>query len=103
MRRLIDSQMIGQTIKSLRKAKNLTQEELAEIVGYSVRNIRRIENYGTTSIDVVNTFADVFEISAIDILEGCFYFAQKKHWRPSPYNVYSNLLFIHMHARLSYK
>ena len=78
MRRLIDSQMIGQTIKSLRKAKNLTQEELAEIVGYSVRNIRRIENYGTTSIDVVNTFADVFEISAIDILEGCFYFAQKK-------------------------
>ena len=77
MRRLIDSQMIGQTIKSLRKAKNLTQEELAEIVGYSVRNIRRIENYGTTSIDVVNTFSDVFEISAIDILEGCFYFAQK--------------------------
>jgi len=104
MSKLIDSRMIGKTIKSLRKANNLTQSELADIVGYSVRNIRRIENDGTTSIDVVNTFADIFEVSAIDILEGCFYFAKiKKHWWPSPYNVYSNLLFIHMHARLSYK
>lgn len=105
MSKYIDSQMIGKTIKSLRKANNLTQEELAEIVGYSVRNIRRIENYGTTSIDVVNTFADVFKVSAIDILLGClcFFIKQKKHWQSSPYNVYSNLLFIHMHARLSYK
>ena len=104
MRKLIDSQKIGQTIKSLRIANNLTQSELADIVGYSVRNIRRIENDGTTSIDVVNTFADIFKVSAIDILEGCFYFIKiKKHWQSSPYNVYSNLLFIHMHARLSYK
>ena len=77
MSKLIDSRMIGKTIKSLRKANNLTQSELADIVGYSVRNIRRIENDGTTSIDVVNTFADIFEVSAIDILEGCFYFAKK--------------------------
>ena len=74
MRKLIDSRMIGQTIKSLRKANNLTQSELADIVGYSVRNIRRIENDGTTSIDIVNTFADVFKVSALDILEGCFYY-----------------------------
>lgn len=105
MSTLIDSRKIGKTIKSLRKANNLTQSELADIIGYSVRNIRRIENYGTTSIDVVNTFAEFFKVSAIDILQGCFYFfyKQKKHWRSSPYNVYSNLLFIHMHARLSYK
>ena len=105
MSTLIDSRKIGKTIKSLRKANNLTQAELADIVGYSVRNIRRIENDGTTSIDVVNTFADIFEVSAIDILQGCFYFCsnKKKHWQSSPYNVYSNLLFIHMHARLSYK
>ena len=78
MSKYIDSQMIGKTIKSLRKANNLTQEELAEIVGYSVRNIRRIENYGTTSIDVVNTFADVFKVSAIDILLGCLCFFIKQ-------------------------
>ena len=78
MSKLIDSQMIGKTIKFLRKVNNLTQEQLADMVGYSVRNIRRIENYGTTSIDVVNTFADIFKVSAIDILQGCLYFFTNK-------------------------
>ena len=71
----IDSQMIGKTIKTLRQSRNWTQNQLADIVGYSVRNLRRIENDGTGSIDVVNTFADVFDISALDILNGdvfCF-------------------------------
>ena len=71
----INSQMIGQSIKSLRQERNWTQEFLAEHVGYSVRNLRRIENGGTDSIDVVNTFAEVFKVSALDILNGCFLFA----------------------------
>ena len=70
MSKRIDSQMIGHTIKSLRLSRNWTQEYLAETVGYSVRNLRRIENDGTGSIDVVNTFADTFEVSAMDILNG---------------------------------
>lgn len=78
MSRLIDSHLIGKKIKSLRKANNLTQSELADIVGYSVRNIRRIENNGTASIDVVNTFADIFKVSALDILDGCFFLLKNK-------------------------
>ena len=74
MSKLIDSRLIGQTIKQLRLSKNWTQDYLADIVGYSVRNLRRIENDGTGSIDVVNTFADIFEVSALDILNGCFLF-----------------------------
>lgn len=70
MSKLIDSRLVGQTIKQLRLSRNWTQDHLADIVGYSVRNLRRIENDGTTSIDVVNTFANIFEISAIDILDG---------------------------------
>ena len=70
MSKIIDSRLIGQTIKALRLSKNWTQDYLADIVGYSVRNLRRIENDGTGSIDVVNTFADIFEVSAIDILSG---------------------------------
>ena len=70
----LDSRVIGQTIKSLRLSRNWTQDHLANIVGYSVRNLRRIENDGTSSIDVINTFAEVFKVSAIDILfRGCFY------------------------------
>ena len=68
MSKLIDSRLVGQTIKQLRLSRNWTQDHLADIVGYSVRNLRRIENDGTISIDVVNTFANIFEVSAIDIL-----------------------------------
>lgn len=70
MRKLINSRLVGQTIKHLRVSRNLTQDQLADIVGYSVRNLRRIENDGTISIDVVNTFAATFEVSALDILNG---------------------------------
>lgn len=66
----IDSHLIGQAIKHLRLSRNWTQDHLADLAFYSVRNIRRIENEGTTSIDVVNTFAEIFGISALDILTG---------------------------------
>ena len=66
----INQRSIGQSIKSLRQLNNWTQEQLADKAFYSVRNIRRIENEGTTSIDIVNTFAEIFGVSAFDILDG---------------------------------
>lgn len=76
MSKKIDIQVVGETIKTLRLSRNWTQDRLAEVAGYSVRNLRRIENDGTGSIDVINTFADIFQVSALDILTGCllFYF-----------------------------
>lgn len=81
---LIDSRLIGQTIKHLRLSRNWTQDYLADIVGYSVRNLRRIENDGTVSIDIVNTFADIFEVSAMDILSGdvSFFSIKKVDFHP---------------------
>ncbi len=73
MSALIDSRLVGRSIKRLRLSRNWTQDYLADVVGYSVRNLRRIENDGTTSIDVVNTFANIFRVSAIDILTGCLF------------------------------
>ena len=70
MSRLIDSRLIGNTIRQLRLQRHLTQNELAETIGYSTRNLRRIETEGTTNIDVVNTFAEFFGVEALDILEG---------------------------------
>ena len=66
----IDVRLVGKSIRQLRLSRHWTQEYLANAVGYSVRNLRRIETDGTGSIDIVNTFADIFEVSAIDILEG---------------------------------
>ena len=77
MSKTIDSRLIGQTIKHLRLSKNWTQDKLAEIAGYSVRNLRRIENDGTTNIDIVNIFADIFDVSAIDILSGDVFLLSK--------------------------
>lgn len=71
---LIQSEKIGQTIKILRMKNEMTQEELADRIGYSVRNIRRIENNGTNNIETVNEFATIFNVSALDILSGCFLF-----------------------------
>ena len=68
MKKTINSRLIGQTIRTLRLKNNLTQDVLAELIGYSARNIRRIENPGTTNIEVVNTFAEFFNVSAFDIL-----------------------------------
>ncbi len=75
----IDSRLIGETIKTLRLSRNWTQDYLASAVGYSVRNLRRIENSGTGSIDVVNTFAELFGVSAIDILNGDVFFLLFSH------------------------
>ncbi len=75
---LIDSRLVGQSIKHLRLSRNWTQDHLADVVGYSVRNLRRIENDGTTSIDVVNTFAELFGVSALDILDGDVFCLIKK-------------------------
>ena len=83
MRKLINSHLVGQSIKHLRQSRNWTQDQLADIVGYSVRNLRRIENDGTGSIDVVNTFAGIFEVSAIDILNGdvfCYFGIRKNDY-----------------------
>ena len=74
MSKYIDSRLIGKAIKHLRLSKNWTQDYLADVIGYSVRNLRRIENNGTTSIDIINTFAGIFDVSALDILNGCFLF-----------------------------
>ena len=78
MSKLIDSHLIGKSIKALRLSKNWTQEHLADVIGYSVRNLRRIENDGTGSIDVVNTFAELFGVSALDILNGDVFYISLK-------------------------
>ena len=69
MSEVIDPILIGKSLKNLRLSKHWTQEYLADLVGYSVRNLRRIENVGTKNIE-----ARVFEVSIIDILNGCFLF-----------------------------
>lgn len=65
---------VGAAIKKLRLGKGWSQEVLAEKVGYSVRNLRRIETEGSNSLSVVNTFAEAFEVSALSILTDAVFY-----------------------------
>ncbi|MBQ3253012.1 MAG: helix-turn-helix transcriptional regulator [Acholeplasmatales bacterium] len=68
MNKTIDSKRIARSIKEIRLANNLTQIEMADVLGYSERQIRRLETNGTYDINVINLIAITFNISAYDIL-----------------------------------
>ena len=76
MQKTIDSLRIGKNIKELRLANQLTQIEMGERLGYSERQIRRLETNGTYDIGVVNLIAITFNVSALNILsnDGMFCF-----------------------------
>ena len=56
MSEVIDPILSGKSLKNLRLSKHWTQEYLADLVGYSVRNLRRIENVGTKNIEVIKSY-----------------------------------------------
>ena len=66
---LIDANIIASNIKALRERLNLSQEEMAWKLGYSDRQLRRIERNGTNNISVINYIAMTFSIPAISILK----------------------------------
>ena len=68
MDKKFDSERIGRGIKALRTKLALTQQEMAWEVGYSERQMRRLETEGTLNLGVLNTVAEKFNVSAMDIL-----------------------------------
>ena len=60
---------IGETIKKLRKAKGMTQEELAETVNVSFQAVSKWENGGSPDIEMLPVLANTFGVT-IDELMG---------------------------------
>ena len=56
-------------LKKIREQKNLTQEELAELSGISVRTIQRIESGTSPKGFTLKTLAKSLQISEKDLLE----------------------------------
>lgn len=59
---------IGVNIKELRKSNHLTQDDLAQMLGYSLRSIQRLEREGTDSISLIINVAKVFNVNLESIL-----------------------------------
>ena len=67
----MDQKKIGQFIKELRKEKQLTQEQLAEILGVTNRSISRWENgVNMPDFDLVIELANYFDVSIEELLDG---------------------------------
>ena len=67
----MDSQKIGTFLRELRKEKNLTQEQLAEILGVSGRTVSRWET-GSNMPDlaIMIDLADYYDIDNKELLNG---------------------------------
>lgn len=68
MDKVIDSLKIARSIRSLRDRLCLTQIEMADILGYSERQMRRLETEGTLNLQVLNIISQAFDVSVWDIL-----------------------------------
>ena len=67
----MDQKKIGRVLKDLRKEKNITQEQFAEIVGVSNRSVSRWETGSNMpDLDIPIQIADYYEVDLRDILDG---------------------------------
>ena len=67
----MDQKKIGIFLKELRKEKQLTQEQLAEMLGVTNRSISRWENgVNMPDFDLVIEIANYYDVSIEEILDG---------------------------------
>ena len=71
MDRMIDYYAIGQRIRQIRKARGLSQDQLAEQVGISTVHVSHIENANTKlSLPVFVRLTEVLQVPADELLQG---------------------------------
>lgn len=69
--RMIDYYAIGQRIRQIRKARGLSQDQLAEQVGISTVHVSHIENANTKlSLPVFVRLTEVLQVPADELLQG---------------------------------
>ena len=67
----MEQQKIGGFLKKLRKEKNLTQEQLAEIMGVSNRSVSRWETGANLpDLDILIQIAEYYDVELREILDG---------------------------------
>ncbi len=78
-RRIIMKLTIGQTIRSLRRERGITQEDLAEMLGVACQSVSRWE-LGSCypDIELLPVIADIFQISTDKLLGADYATEQKK-------------------------
>lgn len=67
----MDTKMVGQFLKELRRERSMTQEELGERVGVTNKTISKWENGNyMPPIDVLMLLSEIYGVSINEILNG---------------------------------
>ena len=67
----MNQKKMGAFIKALRKDKNLTQEQLAEVLGVSNRTVSRWETGSNIpDLDMLIILSDYFDVEIKDLIDG---------------------------------
>lgn len=67
----MDQKKIGNFLKGLRKEKNITQEQFAEVIGVSSRTVSRWETGSNMpDLDIIIQVADYYEVEIREIFDG---------------------------------
>lgn len=65
----IKANIIANNLRELRIAHGLTQQKLADLLYRDIRQIRRFETVGTDKISIINSYAELFNTDAVEILK----------------------------------
>ena len=77
--------VVGRNIKRIRKAKGLTQVQLADLVQYNEGTIANIENnsYQTFSLEFIYVLSKKLDVPIIEFFKGIFFTVS-----PNPFSEY---------------
>lgn len=79
-------------VRTLRKKKGWSQEELAAICGLNVRTIQRVESGNTASLETLRSLASVFEIELSKLTEEITVIDKtSEEWKALPWWFRANL------------
>ena len=68
---MIDQKKIGEFLKRLRKEKDKTQEEIADLFGVSSRSVSRWENGNTLpDLSILVELADYYDVDIRELIDG---------------------------------
>jgi transcriptional regulator with XRE-family HTH domain len=63
------AQAIGAELTELRRSKKLSQQKLADRLGYDVSHVRQTEMGGNTTLEVLNAIATFFALNLSEFIQ----------------------------------
>ncbi len=82
-------------VKRLRKTKNWSQEQLAQLTGLSLRTVQRVEAGNKASLETLKSLASVFEVKLSKLTEEIIVIDKNsKEWKSEPWFIRAALLNI---------